>query len=249
MLNGLLFKFYFNFPDLSHKNPFYSVMLESPLSAAIDILATDNGVHRINVVDSNGRVRGILSQTDVVRFLLSKSHLFPELMKASLGSVKLGCGPVVSVNADSSVLDALERMSEYYISSVAVVESDGTLIGNISMADIRFIFQHGRYHRLWMSCSQFVSLTLNQKGLERGGSDQFPFFDAHSNSTIEQVMNKILATRVHRVWVTEPNTQRLIGLVSLTDLIRLFYENTFKALETKDAEKVRDSVEPQSDDY
>lgn len=70
--------------DLSHKNPFYSVMMESPLSAALDILATDNGVHRINVVDANGRVKGILSQTDIVKFLLSKAHLFPELMKSTV---------------------------------------------------------------------------------------------------------------------------------------------------------------------
>jgi CBS domain-containing protein len=224
-------------------------MLESPLSAAIDILATDNGVHRINVVDGNGRVRGILSQTDIIKFLLSKSHLFTDSMKATLESVKLGCGAVVSVNAESSVLDALERMSEYYISSVAVVEPDGTLIGNISMADIRFIFQHGRYHRLWMNCSQFVSLALNQKGLEHGGNDQFPFFDAHLSSSVEQVMNKILATHVHRVWITEPRTQRLIGVVSMTDLIRLFFERTFERIEQEDAERARDSYEPQSDDY
>ncbi len=224
-------------------------MLESPLSAAIDILATDNGVHRINVVDGNGRVQGILSQTDVIKFLLSKAHLFTGTMKASLESVKLGCGPVVSVNAESSVLAALERMSEYYISSVAVVEPDGTLIGNISMADIRFIFQHGRYHRLWMNCSQFVSLALNQKGLEHGGNDQFPFFDAHLNSSVEQVMNKILATHVHRVWVTEPRSQRLIGVVSMTDLVRLFFERTFECIEKEDIERARDSYEPQSDDY
>lgn len=59
-------------------------MMESPLSAALDILATDNGVHRINVVDANGRVKGILSQTDIVKFLLSKAHLFPELMKSTV---------------------------------------------------------------------------------------------------------------------------------------------------------------------
>lgn len=156
---------------------------------------------------------------------------------------------MVSVNAESSVLDALERMSEYYISSVAVVEPDGTLIGNISMADIRFIFQHGRYHRLWMTCSQFVSMALNQKGLEHAGNDQFPFFDAHLSSTVEQVMNKILATHVHRVWVTEQRTQRLIGLVSLTDLINLFFDREFNRLEEADMRRAMDSYEPQSDGY
>lgn len=60
-------------------------------------------------------------------------------------------------------------MSEYSISSVAVVDPVGALFGNISMADIRFIFQNSHYDRLWMHCSNFVSMTLSQKGLENDG--------------------------------------------------------------------------------
>ena len=54
--------------DLSHRNPFYSVREESPLADAVDILGK-SGVHRVNVVGANGRVKGVLSQSDVVRFL------------------------------------------------------------------------------------------------------------------------------------------------------------------------------------
>lgn len=224
-------------------------MLESPLAAAIDILAADNGVHRLNVVDGNGRVQGILSQSEIVKFLLARRHLFGDIMKSTLSELGMGCGPVVSVNAESSVLDALERMSEYYISSVAVVETDSTLIGNISMADIRFVFQHGRYHRLWMTCAQFVSMALTQKGLEHSGNDQFPFFDAHPTSTVSQVMEKIVATKVHRVWVTEPSSQHLVGLVSLTDLIRLFYERAFRPIQRDGEERIDDYYGPDTEDF
>lgn len=55
--------------DLSHRNPFYSVFEVSPLSVAIDILGK-NGVHRVNVVGDDGKVKGVLSQTDIVRFLI-----------------------------------------------------------------------------------------------------------------------------------------------------------------------------------
>jgi len=54
--------------DLSHRNPFYSVREESPLSDAIDILGK-SGVHRVNVLGNDGRVKGVMSQTDVVLFL------------------------------------------------------------------------------------------------------------------------------------------------------------------------------------
>lgn len=238
------------FLDLSHKNPFYSVMLESPLSAAIELLSQDNGVHRLNVVDGDGRVRGILSQSDIVKFLLSKKALFPDLMEKSLNDLKVGCGPVVSVLAENSVLDALEKMSANFISSVAVIESDGTLIGSISMADIRFVFQHGKYHRLWMTCSNFLSLALNQLGLEHSGNDRFPFFDAHLGSTLAAVLQKIVATKVHRIWVTNPENQHLIGLVSLTDVIGLFYERSFRTIDENDREKEKDNIYSEDlDDY
>lgn len=58
--------------DLSRKNPFYSVMLHSSLEAAISVFSKNYGIHRINVVNEQGRVCGLLSKTDIVRFLLSK---------------------------------------------------------------------------------------------------------------------------------------------------------------------------------
>lgn len=76
---------------------------------------------------------------------------------------------VLLILADSTVLDAMERMSEYAVSSIAIVDPMGTLIGNISMADIRFVIKQGRYNRLWMPCLQFVSAALSQKGLENQG--------------------------------------------------------------------------------
>lgn len=63
--------------DLSHRNPFYSVLEASPLSAAIDILGK-NGVHRVNVVGDDGKVKGVLSQTDIARFLVK--NVFISLM-------------------------------------------------------------------------------------------------------------------------------------------------------------------------
>lgn len=58
--------------DLSRKNPFYSVMTHSSLEAVVEIFSSNLGIHRINVVNNQGRVEGLLSKTDVVRFLLSK---------------------------------------------------------------------------------------------------------------------------------------------------------------------------------
>jgi CBS domain-containing protein len=123
--------------DLSRKNPFYSVMAQSSLQAVIEIFSSNLGIHRINVMNSDGRVQGLLSKTDVVRFLLSKIDVFGEDANKTIEKAGLGKGPLVSVAATSTVLEALGRMSEYSISSIPVIDQAGGLMGNISMADVR----------------------------------------------------------------------------------------------------------------
>jgi CBS domain-containing protein len=110
-------------------------------------------------------------------------------------------------------------MSEYGVSSIPVVDQNGHLMGNISMADVRFVLQHNRFNRLWLSCSNLVSLALSQKGLESGGQDRFPVFETTSSATVSKVMQKLLATKTHRIWIVDAD-QKLEGVVSMTDIIR-----------------------------
>lgn len=39
------------------------------------IFGQSNGIHRVNVVDESGRVQGIISQSDLGRYILSKVTL------------------------------------------------------------------------------------------------------------------------------------------------------------------------------
>lgn len=72
-----------------------------------------------------------------------------------------------------------------------------------------------------MTCSNFVSLALSQKGLEHHGQDRYPVFDVGLQSKIAVVMQKLLCTRVHRIWVVN-EANKLTGVVSMTDIIRYF---------------------------
>ncbi len=63
--------------DISFKDPFYSVMAETPLRMAIEIFAL--GVHRISVMGNNG-ILGILSQSTVVSYLWKSVRYLRYLM-------------------------------------------------------------------------------------------------------------------------------------------------------------------------
>jgi CBS domain-containing protein len=133
------------------------------------------------VIDEFGKVVGVLSQTDIVKFIVKNKSKFEDSLKKTIKEISMGTGNVVSINgthksisslcgiADSIVLDAMEIMSEHAVSSIAVVDTTGTLLGNISMADIRYVIKNGRFNRLWLPCLQFISSALSAKGLENHG--------------------------------------------------------------------------------
>ncbi|CAG8844213.1 17366_t:CDS:2, partial [Racocetra persica] len=92
------------------------------------------------VVDADGILKGILTQSRVVNYFYENVTKFPpieQLFPKTLNELDIGKGFVVSALSDSFVLDALTMMNKNGLSSIAIVDSDGLLIGNISMTDIK----------------------------------------------------------------------------------------------------------------
>ncbi|CAO3594206.1 unnamed protein product [Absidia cylindrospora] len=203
--------------DLSQKNPFYSILPEATLISAVEEFSC--GTHRVCVLNPDGQIKGILSQSTVVKYLYENKHQFPEIdamMNKTLRELNLGQTDVVSVNADSPVLDALSQMSKYGVSSVAVLGHMGVILGNISMTDVKHVLKSYHHRLLWDTCFQFVSLIRNQQGID-DGQDRLPVFDVRLDTTLGFSIAKLLATKSHRVWVTDER-DRAIGVVSLTDV-------------------------------
>lgn len=153
--------------DLSRKNPFYSVLPESPILAAVEVMR--QGVHRVNIMAPDSRVSGVLSQSDVLRHLLEHqdvlralNHLhvkdFPDLVHR----------PVLAVQENENLIKAFKTMVSSGISSIAVIDADNNLLGNISISDVKYIFKHSSMRQLWRSCLEFISATLQEEGLEKG---------------------------------------------------------------------------------
>ncbi|ORX49198.1 CBS-domain-containing protein [Hesseltinella vesiculosa] len=204
--------------DLSQRNPFYSIMHETTLLSAVEIFAC--GTHRVCVLKPDGTIKGILSQSTVVKYLYEHRRQFPEiddLLNRTVRQLSLGESAVISVNADSPVLEALSQMSEHGVSSVAVLGHMGVILGNISMTDVKYVLKSVHHRLLWETCIQFVSLIRTQQGIE-DGQDRLPVFDVRLETTLGFAIAKLLATRAHRVWVTDER-DRPIGVLSLTDIM------------------------------
>ncbi|CAO3616660.1 unnamed protein product [Mucor hiemalis] len=163
--------------DLSQKNPFYSIFPEATLLSCVEEFGY--GTHRVCVLNPDGSIKGILSQSTVARYIYDNQRHFPDiesLMNKTLRQLGLGESAVIAVNADSPVLDALSLMSKHGISSVAVLGHMGIVLGNISMTDVKHVMQSYRHQLLWKTCFQFVSLVRTQQGIDDGQvNEEFSF--------------------------------------------------------------------------
>ncbi|KAG0316673.1 cell separation during budding [Podila horticola] len=168
------------------------------------------------------QLKGILTQSLTLDFIMRHLGEFPKLqavMQSSLHACGLNHSHVLSVNGNAPVLDALVKMSSNSVSSLAVLDDQGILLGNISMTDIQHVMKNLKSSWLWISCFQFISKIRLSRGVETG-EDQYPVLDVSAGSTFGYTLLKLQATKVHRLWVVQDNGS-VVSVVSLTDVFRV----------------------------
>ena len=222
---------------LTPKNPFYKIPGDESLSTVMSILGS--GVHRVAVTNSEGtKIRGILSQRRLIKWLWDNARSFPSLeplLNSSLQELGIGMmlGPennisnnnnvdiantkdtmdptylrfrqsrVISINGEEPLIMALYKMFVERISSIAVVDNQYNLIGNISVTDVRHVTRTSQYPLLHKTCRHFISIILNSRGLENG-KDSFPIFHVYPQSSLARTLAKLVATKSHRLWIVQP---------------------------------------------
>lgn len=214
--------------DLSERNPFCTVSRETRLPQVLETLAS--GMHRVVVCNADGKICGIISQSSVVRYMreaalkLEKTAPLALHFSKSLQALNLGNqGTVHSISVDAIVIDALKQMSILKVSSLAIVNSSGRLVGNISLSDVKYILCYYKFSMLWHSVLQLVSYIDQQIGIEEG-KDRYPVFDVTPTTTLGHTVDKIVATKSHRMWVVESKSPSSagspVGVVTLTNVIQ-----------------------------
>lgn len=221
---------------LHPKNPFIKINENESLLTVMEILG--NGVHRIAITNNENEIVGILSQRRLIRFIWDNARRFNNLeyyFNQSIEDLKIGSTNPITIYEDQQLIEALYKMFYERISSLAVIDRKGFLIGNISIVDVQNITSSQNSHLLFKSVLNFISYNLSQKGIEEG-KDQFPIFHVNKSTGLGRIIAKLVATQSHRLWIVENTGSNnnssfddslndsgkpgnLIGVVTLTDII------------------------------
>ncbi|EGC32372.1 hypothetical protein DICPUDRAFT_92611, partial [Dictyostelium purpureum] len=124
--------------DLSGRNAYCPVESSAPLKIAIDLMSKWN-VHRVPIIDSDGGLISILTQSRIVEYLQNHIDGLGNIEKA-IGTLEdFGSKSVVTIRNDRLVIDAFKLMHENGVSALPVVNQIGILVGNISVSDMKLV--------------------------------------------------------------------------------------------------------------
>ncbi|KAG8691904.1 cell separation during budding [Ceratobasidium sp. 423] len=240
--------------NLSEKNPLVMLRNDTSLTTLLEIFS--RGTHRVLVEGPEQQVKGIITDSALVKYLASNhdkitSPIISRVVSTSL--LDLGVitpPPIVSASPDSTVLDAMILMSREGVSSIAVLDPGpdvGVLISAVTVTDIgQLVIPSESKSVLSMKLAAFVSeikvksviytpfkslfrafpyVMQNPHGMING-EDLYPVYSVFPTSTLGYSIEKLLATKVHRLFVAdepEPSSPpfgqgNLKGVVSLVDV-------------------------------
>ncbi|CAG8603043.1 20417_t:CDS:2 [Cetraspora pellucida] len=216
---------------------------EDSLADLLDLF-THRQIHRVLVADKSsvedpdvGEVINedevqpcFISQTDVVRFLFQNNHRLGKVLDTMAADV---VGKAIRVNENlpferrnllkqpSSVtihdqaLTAFRKIHQDEVSAVAVVNDDGTIVSEVSAADLRGLNRE----RLSDLKKPVIMFLVSCKGA------LIKPFTCHGKFTLSQVMAGILTSKTHRAWVVDEDDVP-IGVITLSDILAMFLPNS-----------------------
>ncbi|KAL8927149.1 MAG: hypothetical protein Q9208_002533 [Pyrenodesmia sp. 3 TL-2023] len=189
---------------LGNKEPFITLPSNAYLTHAIEVFG--GGVHRIVIVEEGtDNVVGILSQLRLVKFLWENGRNFPiidRLYPQTIKDLGIGSQQAISINGDKALKEALKLMNNEGLTSLAVVDNQSNVVGNISNVDVKLLTKSSSAPLLDNTCIHFVSVILSTRGMNEG-KDSFPVFHINPYSTLAHTVAKLVATKAHRMWITD----------------------------------------------
>lgn len=201
---------------LHPKNPFVKFSDRDTLGDALGVLA--NGVHRLAITSPPlDEIQAILSQRRMLRYMWENARRFPAIeatFSQSIGELKIGLANPISIFHDQPLIEALLIMFHERVSSLAVVDRQNKLRGNISIVDVQHLTLTKNSHYLLKPVMTFVSYALFQSGLDQG-QDQVPIFYVTNQTSLGRAVAKLVATRSHRLWIVERKRARAPSNASL----------------------------------
>ncbi|KAF2867636.1 hypothetical protein BDV95DRAFT_597849 [Massariosphaeria phaeospora] len=177
-------------------------MLESR-ARRIPLVDVDDETHRTMVVS-------VITQYRILKFIAVNVKDTQKLRKTLKEVVKVGTyASLATAHMDTPVMDCIHMLVKKSISSVPIIDNDGTVINVFEAVDVITLIKGGLYDDL--------NLSVGEALLKR--SDDFPgIYTCSLTDPLSTVYDTIRKSRVHRFIIINEH-RHLQGVLTLSDIL------------------------------
>jgi len=170
------------------------------------------GAHRVLAIVQHqaGENVTMLTQTDVLNFLLqNKDKLGPKIGQ-SVVALGLGKNQTVALKSNLTAVEAFRVLAQNRARAMPIVDNRGIVIANLSCSDLRGLTQE--------TLKNVTHPVMDYLNFIHEGSIPAPV-TCEPSTPLQEVMKLLIQNKIHRVWVVSPAN---LGVISLTDVIHQF---------------------------
>ncbi|PWA42825.1 cystathionine beta-synthase (CBS) protein [Artemisia annua] len=201
--------------------------------ALVPLDSSMENVAGVELVESASSYR-MLTQMDLIKFLKGHESDLKHVNDRTILELGALVEPIFGVTNHTKVIDAIKSMRAGSLNAIPIIESINPVtedhsqlvngkgrkvIGTFSATDLRGC--PVSYLQSWLPQSVMEYTTsLLSVAANMAGSTPRELVTCYATSRLGEVVDKVVANHVHRVWVVD-HEGLLEGLVSLTDIIRV----------------------------
>ncbi|EFC47837.1 predicted protein [Naegleria gruberi] len=175
------------------------------------------GNKRIIIEDEAGMIINVVSHSDVIKLMkeIIDENEGNTVFNATCHELHLSRELKCCADENMRTIDVFVMMSEHKVNFVPIVSEEKHLISVLSSRDIQMVSE-GEFALLDLPVIDFLS-AVRQKSV----NEKYPYIYCKPDSTLELIVKRLKATRVHRLIVLENqfpsavvSTQSLVNLVN-----------------------------------
>lgn len=200
--------------DFSEQNPWVPIQETASLATVLSLFQKKTNLHRLPVVNAEGNVTGLITQSRVVQFLVEKSSQLPtEITEKPVAEWPTKKDrwrqPVETIQESVLARVAYRFLAKKEISGAAVISSSGLLVGSFSASDIKRSEPEQIATDMSMTVKDYISHPSPR-----------PLVCCKKTDKVLDILNLFATQKIHRIFVVE---DALCSTLSLCDVLDLFY--------------------------
>jgi len=189
--------------DRSDNDVYAAVIAGEPADKIVRLFGL--GVHRVAMMDLQGNITNIISQSDVVKYMDANIDLLGECADKTIQELNIAStDKLVVAESVQSVISAFKLLASNLVSAVPIVDKQGTLAGTLSVSDLKLLKDD--LSPLLLPTSQYKSK-----------QETIPDIVCTMATPLRSVISMLASTGVHRVWVVDEQ-RKPTSVISITNV-------------------------------